>query len=425
MVFFDIIVVLNSKSIIGGDKVTNPHSADDSYLGYYYQGMYALIKLLEADDYDRISIETEDDVYLDGSEKKLYQLKHSLNVKGKLNEKNDGLWKTLRIWAGIVQKNRMDEKTYFVFVTPLKIEEGCSLTKLSVPNAERKDVIDLLMVEAERVASAREEAQKMQKEIPYKTRWPGCKAFMELTSTQREELINRITIHPNNFNVKDINTEVEKRIKNTIPINIREKFVERLIEWWERRVVLGILKEADREISKMELTQQIHNLYTSFQEDNLPDDFSEKEDEVNVEAELGGNMELQIDLVNGGEYRKKRAAIVRWQARNQRERWMDNDILYSSDLNRLDKQLIKLWGDNFHPMKHDLQESEDGEPWKKGRELLDWSHTKAPFEVVPIRQNWKHPFLVQGTYQQLAEELKVGWHPEYESKIQKIEEDQE
>ncbi|MCI4251559.1 hypothetical protein MRP26_21805 [Bacillus sp. CCB-MMP212] len=404
--------------------MANPHSADDSYLGYYFQGMYALIKLLEADDYDKVSIETEDDVYLAGKEKTLYQLKHSIKAVGKLNEKNDGLWKTLRIWADIIKNNGIDEKTYFIFVTPLRLEESCSLNALSTSNSDREKVINALLQEAQRVSKARE-ATKKGEEVPYKTRWKGCEAFIDLTQEQREELVNRITIHPSNFNIKDINTEVEKRIKNTIPISIRKAFVERLIEWWDRRVVLGILEEADREIGKIELTKQIHQIYSSFQEENLPDDFSFRDEEADIDSEIGGTMELQIALVNGGSYRIRRAAIARWQARNQREKWIEDDLLNSYALKQFDKKLVKVWGDSFFPMKYDLKDKSDDDLCKNGCELLDWSHNKAHLEIVPILTNWKEPFLVQGSFQQLADELKVGWHPKFAEKIkQQNEEDQ-
>ncbi|MDQ0257096.1 hypothetical protein J2S74_004542 [Evansella vedderi] len=398
--------------------MSNPHSADHSFLGYYFQGMYGLICLLDAGDHDRVSIETEDDVYVEATEeKKLYQIKHSVLKKSKLNEKNDGLWKTIRIWANKLEKQEMDEITYFIFVTPNEIEETCPLKKLSNKALDRKDVIDLLETEAKRVIEAREKAKKDKKELPYNKRAAGCEAFFNLTIKQKEELVNRITIHADNFNVNDINIEVEKRIKNTVPTNLRNNLIERLIEWWDRRVVLGLINETEREIKKEELTQHIFTLLSSFQEENLPDDFSEIEDEINVEEEIGQIMSKQIDLVKGGEYRKKRAAISRWQARNQREKWLEEDFVNSTDLDRLDKRLIKVWGDTFHPMREDLSDKEENELIIKGRELLDWSHNKAPLDIVPIRTNWKQPFLVQGTYQQLSEELEVGWHINFKERI--------
>ncbi|WP_368298402.1 ABC-three component system protein [Cytobacillus firmus] len=395
------------------------HSADASLLGYYFQGMYALVKLLDANDYDRISIETVDDVYLDGNVKTLYQLKHSLDSNGKLNEKNDGLWKTIRIWAKMLEKDEVDETTFFIFVTPLRIDESCSLIDLSKNNSNRGKVVDDLLIEAERVAVKRELARSEKKDIPYKKRWPGCEAYLSLSPEQRIDLVNKITIHPNNFNIKDIHNEVNVRIKNTVPLGIRSKLVERLIEWWDRRVVLGLLNEASRDISKNELIQYIVILVNELSDENLTDDYGDRGEEAEILGELGGNMEAQIDLVNGGIARKKRAAIARWQARNQRERWLDEDLINGIELIRLDKRLINVWDDYFQTMKFDLDGEEEKVLSDNGRSLLDWSHRKAYQEVTPVREGWRQPYLVQGSYQQLAEDLKVGWHPHFNERLKK------
>lgn len=408
--------------------MSNPHSADASFLGYYFQGMYALVKLLEAGDFDKVSIETEDDVTLkDPKEKKmsLYQLKHSLDAKGSLTVKNDGLWKTIRIWSKVIKENESDEDTFFIFVTPLSIGKENCLIKLSEERNDRKDVVDSLLEEASRVMEEREIAKrekanlKGEKEItiPYSTKFPGCEAFLSLTDNQRTNLVNKMTIHPNSFNIKTVNEEVEKRIKNTVPIKIRKLLIERLIEWWDRRVVLGLLNESPREIKKIELVQEISNIINSLKDDTLPDDFSSKDEEVDITAELGGIMETQIDLVKGGPPRKRRAAVARWKARNQRERWIDDELSNILELNKLDKQLINAWKDRFEVMQYDLEDCADDELCISGRDLLDWSHLKANREIVPIRTNWSQPFLVQGSYQQLADEMKVGWHPNYEKKI--------
>ncbi|WEY88547.1 ABC-three component system protein [Bacillus subtilis] len=393
------------------------HSADASLLGYYFQGMYALVKLLDANDYDRISIETFDDVYLEGNVKTLYQLKHSLDSSVKLNEKNDGLWKTIRIWAKMVEEEEVDETNFFIFVTPLQIDESSPLTKLSKNDSDRSTVVDALLKEAKRVSSRREVAKSKQEVLPYKTRWPGCEAYLSLNPEQRNNLINKITIHPNNFNIKGIPNEVTERIKNTVPLGIRPKLVERLIAWWDRRVVLGLLNEASRDISKNELINYIVSLVKELSDDNLTDDFGDRNEEADVSGELGGYMEAQIDLVNGGEPRKKRAAVARWQARNQREKWLDDDLINGLELKKLDKRLINLWDDYFQTMKFDLDGEEEKVLSDKGLSLLDWSHRKAYQEIIPVREGWRQPYLVQGSYQQLAEDLKVGWHPEFEERL--------
>jgi hypothetical protein len=398
--------------------VTNPHSADAAFLGYYFQGMYALVKLLDAEDNDQISIETEDDVYLEGKTKKLHQLKHSMEKKGNLSEKNDGLWKTIRIWSAKVKEQDFDETTYFIFVTPLGLDPSSPLLKLSVEESHRKEVVDTLIIEAKRVKEAREEAEKnKEKQIPFSTRWPGCESFLSLSPEQQESLVSKITILPNNFNIKDINNEVEERIKKIVPPKIRNLLVERLIEWWDRRIVLGLINETEREVKKIELTRQIFSIITELSEGHLPDDFSERDEEAVVEEELGGIMEAQIELVKGGNSRKKRAAIARWQARNQRDKWITDDLINGIELNKLDKRLVKSWKDLFEPIQEDFFGEGEDVLCKKGCYLLDWSHHKAHLEIAPIKVGWQHPFLVQGSFQQLAEEMEVGWHPDFQNRL--------
>ncbi len=402
--------------------MTNPHSADASFLGYYFQGMYALVKLLDAEDNDRISIETEDDVYLEGKTKKLHQLKHSMNTNGNLSVKNDGLWKTIRIWSSKIMEQDFDETTYFIFVTPLGLDSTSSLYKLSTEEDDREDVLYALTLEANRVKEERIEAErKEKKQLPYNTRWPGCESFLGLSLEQQKNLVNKITILPNNFNISDINNEVEKRIRNIVPPKIRNLIVERLIEWWDRRIVLGLINEADREVKKIELTRQIFSIITELSEGNLPDDFSERDEEVVIEEELCGIMEAQIDLVKGGNSRKRRAAIARWQARNQRDKWINDDLIHSMELNKLDKRLVKSWRDLYEPIQEDNSGKGEEILCKEGCSLLDWSHHKAHLEIAPIKIGWQHPFLVQGSFQQLADEMIVGWHPDYKNKITKIE----
>ena len=56
------------------------HSAIDAAVGYYYQGVYALLILLQAGDDAEVLLEEADDVVLEGTQKTLHQLKHSLGA---------------------------------------------------------------------------------------------------------------------------------------------------------------------------------------------------------------------------------------------------------------------------------------------------------------------------------------------------------
>lgn len=397
------------------------YSASDSYLGYVFQGLYALIMLLDADDEETVSIETQDDIVLNGTCTNLIQLKHNYDSVPTLTLANVGLWKTIRIWA----ESPRISSTRFTFVTCARIQNNGVLLNLTPDSRKDLDLVVLEFTkEAKRVIDERESKKndniKNRKDpfdkLPHQERSVGCERFYNLPDSIKKELIERLIIKPETFNVTQIAEQLSTRLKSYVIPKIRDKVVERLIEWWDRRVILSLTNEQPRVIHKEELQWKLQDLISELRDDSLPDDFSMVEP-PSLDSELGTTMEKQIALVNGGKSRLLRAARVRWLARNQREKWMSDDISISSDLAKFDKGLLQAWRDRFEPIKEDCCSYPDPEQCKKGLELLDWSHNEAPHKVIQPREKWRMPFLTQGTYQQLADEGKVGWHPQFRERL--------
>jgi len=381
----------------------------DSALGFSFQGFYALLVLLDAADDDQISVETADDVVADGTNPRLIQLKHSIGNPSALNEKNDGLWKTINIWL-----NNNDSKWNYLFVTCAKIEGGCALNDISnTKTSSPAKAIALLEAEANRVIAAVDASEKVAGNPPYQDRIKGCRAFMALTGGQRLAFVSRITILGGTATILNIEAEVG-RCLTTYPKVIRSQLAVRLCEWWDYRIARSLCGRASREVTKNELLDKIQAIARSLDEDSLPDDFSTLSPPT-LEGELGSMMERQILLVEGGASRLQRAAQAGWRARNQRNRWLRERVGLSDVLDQFDKKLIEHWKDRHGPLTDDCATQPPEQKTRDGRLLLDWSHLKAHLEVPPPRPRWEPAFLVQGTYQQLADQLIVGWHPEYES----------
>lgn len=383
------------------------HSAQAPYLGYRFEPFYALMVLWNEseDDMDKVFIEADDDVVLTTkSTTKLYQLKHSTGSTSSLNIKDDGFWKTIRIWSQFATSNTHE----MFFVTNDTIPDDSPLFKLVKGENERQGIVDLMTAEAQKVIDARERAIKANaKNLPYQKRIKGCQSFMDLTPGERLTLIDKITIRHDNFNIFQVYNVILKKLESIVVSKVRPQIAIRLMEWWDIHTL-----NPKHPTTKADLLLQLHSLLAQFQDNNLPDDYS-KQTPLTIEEELGGYMEKQIDLVNGGPNRKRRAAIARWRARNQREKWITEDILSAFELEEYDKVLYEAWLDKHGPMKDDLFEQPESTCIQKGLELLDWAYSDAHLVINPIRSEWKQHFLIHGTYQQMAEELKVGWHPNY------------
>ena len=383
--------------------------AADSSLGFYFQSGYSLVLLSRSSDDAVVSVETTDDVQLhEGTTPVLAQLKHSTGTPPALNEKNDGLWKTIGNWISISDWT----KYLFMFVTCADLAEGCELSSL-LQKAQDRNVdkaLACLRSEAERVIGTPtvEEAQEM-KDVTgydYKTRRPACQAFLDLSAAKQELLVRRLTLVTSSFNAGNVEDELHRTFLQTEPQRNRPAIAERIIEWWDRRVAKALLKKAPRQIAKIELLERLHEIRVDITAPNLPDDFGLIEPKpAELSGELGGNMQRQIELVDGGEHRITRAARERWRARNNRDCWMDDSLAFADELDEYDKKLVEEWRDRHAPMAHDVQDHAEDQQKQAGLALLDWSHNEAHLDVQAFKPGLNVPSLVRGTYQQLAEEL--------------------
>ncbi len=392
---------------------TSKQDATGPAVGYYYQGLYALLLLFEQGDDGFVSVEVGDDIQQGGSESpRLTQLKHSLGTPPPLTEKNDGFWKTLSFWI----PHLATASASFAFITCAKLAKDSPLRGLTNEGgAAIGDAKEALDAEADRVEGAVAAASaKPQpgKPLPYAQRLAGCRAYLALSHDDRTDLLSRIRIYASARTAMEIEVAVADKL-TTYPRSNREALARRILEWWDFRVARSLIGSAPREIRKEELLDRLNEIAASLCDRSLADDFSSVQP-PSVDAEFGTTMEKQIELVGGGRARVERAALARWRARSQRERWLSERAGLADDLNRFNDTLIATWRDRHGPMRHDCEAATDQEKRQRGLTLLDWSHFDAHKDVAPIRPRWDQAFLVQGSLQELAERVQVGWHPDFE-----------
>lgn len=408
------------------------NDATASYLGYIFQGQYALLALWDAEDDDAaVSVETADDVELEGNDPRLAQLKHSTGTPAALSITNAGFWKTLRIWAAHLLDDPMartgdaaGDRTKYLFVTVATLAAGDALDALvrgvARTDATLSDVLEALVTEAKRVRDERAAAAATGEGLPHADRAAGCEAFLGLSEAERRRLTARIEILPASFRITDIRGEVERRLQRagSVRATIRASVAERLIERWDRQVALALMTERTREIRRTELLGLLEDLIREHGPAMLPNDYGARQPDADEYAAAeGSTLERQILLVKGGAARVERAVRDRWRARNQRRRWTDFDASLVLELKAYDDVLKEAWSDRHGPMCDDCRGHDDDERCRRGLEILDWAHGQAPAAVPPPRTGWSDGFYVRGMLQQLADELQVGWHPEYRERL--------
>lgn len=389
------------------------HDAGPTALGFYYQSFFALKTLLEvAGDNGAVAVESADDVELkEDGQNLLFQLKHSLKAEPPpITISSKGLWRTLKAWIDVLPGLSLSE-SLFHLVTVAPIADVSPLAALSNPRADRTPLVNALVEEAERVVAERQVAREAkEKVLPHADRAKGCEAFLKLSPHTRLSLMRQVKTQAGSLPIDQMEGAIAATLTLTLPAD-RAKVAERLIEWWDRQVVYSLCGKRPNFISRVELQGQITVLIGDIAHDRITADF---ELIANPDAyEPDGMLTRQINLVEGRGIDLTRAIRNEWKARMQRSKWINDRPAMASKIADYDKVLKDHWSDEHEEMVESCEEVDDGEKRSRGLKLLRWSHKDAPDKIRPITPEFDAPYYVRGSYQVLAIDREVGWHPHF------------
>lgn len=387
------------------------HSAEAAALGFYYQTLFALLSLIKQDtDNASVGIEQLDDVDLkvDGRPL-LYQLKHSVSATPPaITLKSRALWRTLKVWIDALPSVTLSETTFHL-ATVAEIQTDSPLKTLTT-QADRSELVQALVEEAERVREARAAAAKANKKLPYADRVDGCEAFLALTETERLNLLRRTFINQDNPAVGEIEERIADHLK-ILPADQRPIVAKRLVEWWDRQIIYSLCNKRDRVISRTELQQQISAIVGDIEQGKLMPEFELVSPPEDYQPD--GMLARQIGLVQGKRSDHSKAIREEWKAREQRSKWLNANPGMATTIDEYDQVLKEHWSDRHCQMVEECAELDDKGKCESGLKILRWTHEEAPTVVRPIAHGWNAAYYVRGSYQVLAINRKVGWHPEY------------
>ncbi len=388
------------------------HSDEAAALGFYYQAFFALLTLMgQSTDNAAVGIERLDDVELkaDGHTL-LYQLKHSIAAEPPTSSlKSRPLWRTLKVWSDILSMVTLSETTFHL-VAVGGIASNSPLNVLSDPDGDRAELVSAMLEEAQRVIDLRVVAEQSKTPLPFADRVDGCRAFLTLTPTERLNLVRRVKIQLHSPSVGAIEDLIAGHLK-ILPAEQRPMVAQRLIEWWDRQIVYSICNKRQRVISRAELQHQISAIVGDLEQGKLQAEFETVSPPDDYQPD--GVLARQIKLVDGTQSDHSRAIREEWKAREQRSKWLNSNPAMAPIINDYDSILEEHWSDRHSQMAEGCAELEEKEKCASGLKILRWTHEEAPQVVRPIAEGWNAAYYVRGTYQVLAIDLQVGWHPDY------------
>jgi hypothetical protein len=398
------------------------YSASASLLGYLYQCRLALIetlKRLKSDPSISVSIETLDDVVFerDGNPTDIIQVKHHIARKASLTDASTDLWKTIRIWCDLFSEGSCGESAILHLMTTEKTIDSSAAHYL---RSEGRDIDKAEKLLLQTSQTSTNESNKI-----------GYQKFNELMPEQRKALLERVFILDNCPSSRDIQDLLSGELWGHCERRHMARFVEYLEGWWFQRIVAGLdgsqrartndattdienrdhRKHKSLQITGREIDAQLNSLRERFKTDSLPIHPEIQSADPDIAPFSNWVFARQLRLINLTENRVERAAKNYYQASEQRSRWVRESLLVDNDVEQYDDRLIDEWDIRFDQAKDALTAiPTSDEQIASGKKVYKWVEAEAS---IPIRSSCQELFITRGSFQILANQLKVGWHPQF------------
>jgi hypothetical protein len=390
-------------------KEPNRYAAVDASLGYLYQVRSALLwtlRRLKSDPDFLVGIETLDDVAFEsvgGDPRELLQTKHHRNAAASLADASTDLWKTLRIWFEGTASGQIPSTASLCLITTGQASDGSAASYL---RSNSRDV----QAAVTRLDATAQSSNNAANQSAYTT-------YLTASMAQRVALLERVTVLDVAPTVDDLDGELRREVFWAVDKEHHAAFLDRLEGWWLRRVLKQLCSSNGDRIGSVEVEAQMSDLREGFKQESLPidDDLIEFNlDDATRVAHESSNFVHQLDLINAGKRRVTAAIRDYYRAFEQRSRWLRDELVVGLDLRRYEKRLIEEWELVFEGIRDELGDTAtDQAKEEAARSVLKW----AELVSISIRPSVTEPFVCRGSLHLLADEFRVGWHPEFRDRL--------
>lgn len=389
--------------------MTVPHGAADSLTGYLYQVRAALLwslRRLRGNEDFIVALETLDDVTFQtsGVPSELLQTKHHRRRTAKLTDSSADLWKSLRVWLdGLASR---------------EIPPGARLYLLTTAVAQAGSAAAYLRPQGRDVRGAAQRLEGAARSSTSKANAQAYAAFLAISDEDRMAILSNVFIIDAAPSVGDLHGDIASEIRWAMDRRHEEAFLDRLEGWWMRRVLKQLATTAATGfVLSAEIEAQMSDLREQFKQDSLPIDEDLLDIDLDDASYAAYPFVLQLELISAGTRRIAAAVRDYYRAFEQRSRWLRDDLILVGDLGAYEKRLLEEWELVFEAICDELGETAtDAVKKQAARKVLAWAEQTS----IPIRPKVTEPFVTRGSLHMLADDQRLGWHPEFRDLLEKV-----
>ncbi|THD05838.1 ABC-three component system protein [Rhodanobacter lindaniclasticus] len=383
--------------------------AGDSALGYLYQIRVALLTSLRridpGSDADfSIYLETLDDVVFEsiGTPLELFQLKHHINSQANLTDASPDIWKSLRIWIEGRASGDIAPDDRLILITTHAVAEGSIASRLLAVSRDEVCAVTVMQATAQTSTNAINK--------------PAYELFLALSKQEQAALVSSIVIAPSSSNIEQVGQDIRHEIRLTVKRDHIDSFLSRLEGWWFTASLKHLIGGSKVPINSGDLQAQMDDIREQLVS-ALPVDNDILEHMVDMTSYENEIFVHQARLVGVNDRRVLAAVRDYYRAFEQRSRWVRENLVMVGDIERYELTLCEEWDLTFNRALDDLgQEEAEAAQGQMAKMIYQWVETSC----YPIQKNVDNPSISRGSLHMLANDLRVGWHPQFMSRLQHL-----
>jgi len=389
--------------------VAPSHGAAASAVGYQYQTWWSLLEMLRTGP-DRpdamLTLEMHDDVAwdVDGNPTELLQTKHHRGAVRSLSDTSDDVWRSLLVWLDTGSPS--DPAGPLLHLVSTDVASAGSAAYSLRPESRDEPAALTRLLAAATTSSAAATA--------------GARArFVGLGMAAQRVFVSRIVVVDGAPRLEDVDVEARRALAWALPKGHEDLFMSLLWGWWDEQAI-GILRGYRRGVAVAEVNQKINDLRDQFTLDRLPT-LVELHD-VNPVELFAAHSEHpfieQLSWINWPPVNLQKAVIDYFRAYTQTMRWVSEDLIGIGELQRFEEELVDEWEREFEFMRIDLgEDASETDRRQAGSRLL---RQLVDATMIKVRARYDEPFFARGKRHELADSGRIGWHPDFESRLRAL-----
>jgi hypothetical protein len=380
------------------------HSAPGPYLGFALQPVRLCYHLLNSPLDSSVSLELLDDVavhYADGT-LLLEQCKSALSHNA-LSDWSEDFWKALANWLVMVASGKVDaaRTSFQLYVTPRRVGK-----------------ISSAMHDAGELLSVHALVKQIEKKLKARARPPKCIAhlqtFLNASEAHRDAVMSR-------FSVVSVDDDPIEPLRVLLTPTVPPASVDIICQ-----SAIGIAKEwADQRIrngmpAQISVAEFRKNFYAFVQRNNLPGylaTFSGVPAPADAKAVMASRPVFirQLQLIEATEEQQLRATSDFMRTSGDKTKWADQGLFFDGSFDDWEDSLVRRHAAIQGEVK-DLHS--DKTEVVQGRTVYNrCSGLDVPLDSRALPGHFTH-----GSFNDLADRRKLGWHAEYKTLLDKEEE---